>query len=105
MTYSPDPLRHTELADSAALWCSVDGVYCTADGPCLCDAESGEKEAPVIEDPDDDGALEDELPAPVKVSKATGDMAPPPAKDQSPRPAAVQMIVDGDAGTAGETHG
>jgi len=108
MTYAPDPLKHTALSDRAALWCGQDGVYCTPLAPCPCcgppDAAEGDQatsEAP-----------EDKAPAPVPdpavdplPERSMEAMAPPPARDQAPRPAAVRMVVDGDAGVAGETHG
>lgn len=78
MTYSPNPLTHTQLADRTALWCSADGTYCSEKDPCLCDREPEAEPAP------------DESEVSYVETEPFG---------------LVHHVADGDTGTSGESAG
>lgn len=82
MSYSPDPLGHSNLSDRSSLWCSKDGTYCREQAPCPCCAEPEAAPEPAAE-PEDRPAVKRR-------------MADAPE---------VHLVSDGDTGEAGESTG
>lgn len=94
MTYSPDPLTHSQLSDSAQLWSSQHGRYCSAADPCPDCAPAEAKTGGGSSGAGGSG--------PVGWAKTESKAEPkvPPVPEPE-----VRMVYDDDAGTSEEKSG
>lgn len=91
MSYSPDPLGHTQLADRADLWCSQDGRYCSESDPCPCCGSVAGPEA--------------KAPKAAKVKKDSSVAGPEVEYGENHGGLDVRHVSDSDTGEAGESTG